>query len=61
MTKDSASMHGYEAIGIHANHIDMTKFLANDGAGYQKVKGELVRWVQNLDYAAGGKVRCPGL
>lgn len=54
-------MHGYESIGIHANHVDMTKFLANEGAGYQKVKGEMVRWVQNLDYAADSKVSSPPL
>ncbi|KAK5283029.1 hypothetical protein LTR16_005586, partial [Cryomyces antarcticus] len=45
----SATSAGYEAIGIHANHTDMTKFSANDSPGYIEVIGELQRWVKNLD------------
>ncbi|TKA59259.1 hypothetical protein B0A49_08920 [Cryomyces minteri] len=50
VTRSSATLAGYEAIGIHANHTDMTKFSASDSPGYAKVVGELQRWVKNLDY-----------
>ncbi|TKA69469.1 hypothetical protein B0A49_05207, partial [Cryomyces minteri] len=50
VTRSSATLAGYEAIGIHANHTDMTKFSASDSPGYTKVVGELQRWVKNLDY-----------
>jgi len=40
-------MDPYPAIGIHANHMDMTKFGGDDSAGYIKVLGELRRFVNS--------------
>ncbi|MCJ1309582.1 hypothetical protein MMC25_003242 [Agyrium rufum] len=43
----SAQIDPYSAIGIHANHLNMTKFGGDDSAGYIKVVGELRRFVQS--------------
>ena len=39
-------MDPYPSIGIHANHMDMTKFGGDDSAGYIKVLNELRRFVK---------------
>lgn len=44
---NSAILPGYASYGIHANHMDMTKFSKHD-AGYKSVLGELRRWVKSL-------------
>ncbi|KAL9090850.1 MAG: hypothetical protein Q9165_005058 [Trypethelium subeluteriae] len=44
----SAILPGYIPIGIHANHMDMTKFISADDAGFRAVVGELHRWVKAL-------------
>jgi hypothetical protein len=41
----SATIHGYEPIGIHANHSDMTKFGSDDSEGYRRVRAEVQRWI----------------
>lgn len=43
----SAQMDPYPAIGIHANHMDMTKFGGDDSPGFIKVLGVLQRWVES--------------
>lgn len=45
--KDSASLDRYTSIGIHANHMDMTKFLSNQDPDYRNVLAELQRTVQS--------------
>ncbi|KAG8411882.1 hypothetical protein J3458_015177 [Metarhizium acridum] len=42
--KNSATLEGYNAISIHANHSDMVKFSSEDDNGYRRVLGELDRW-----------------
>lgn len=42
--KDSATLEGYHALSIHANHSDMVKFSSADDNGYRRVLGELDRW-----------------
>ena len=46
--KDSAILPGYILIGIHAHHMDMTKFATVDDAGFVAVCGELRRWVREI-------------
>ncbi|SLM34305.1 P-loop containing nucleoside triphosphate hydrolase [Lasallia pustulata] len=50
---ESAILPGYASYGIHANHMDMTKFDNKDNAGYESVLGELRRWVKGLQPALG--------
>jgi hypothetical protein len=40
------SYPGYVPIGIHQNHMDMTKFEREDDPGFTAVAGELHRWVK---------------
>jgi hypothetical protein len=42
---DSAVLPGYTSIGIHYNHMDMTKFGSEDDEGFIAVTGELRRWL----------------
>ncbi|SLM34046.1 Ankyrin repeat-containing domain, partial [Lasallia pustulata] len=50
---ESAILPGYASYGIHANHMDMTKFDNKDNAGYESVLGELRRWAKGLQPALG--------
>lgn len=45
---ESAILPGYVPIGIHQNHMDMTKFEREDDPGFTAVAGELRRWVKEL-------------
>lgn len=45
--KDSASLERYECIGIHANHMDMTKFSSDQDPDYQNVLSGLRRVLQS--------------
>lgn len=47
--KDSAILPGYIPIGIHSNHMDMTRFGTTDDPGFVAVCGELSRWVKEID------------
>ncbi|KAL8831007.1 MAG: hypothetical protein Q9191_001103 [Dirinaria sp. TL-2023a] len=49
---NSAILPGYASYGIHANHMDMTKFNKDD-KGYESVLGELRRWVKLLQPTLG--------
>ncbi|KAM0800739.1 hypothetical protein BDR22DRAFT_932188 [Usnea florida] len=51
----SAILPSYPSYGIHANHMDMTKFDDKDSAGYESVLGELRRWVKKLQLALDPK------
>ncbi|KAH6681005.1 Alpha/Beta hydrolase protein, partial [Plectosphaerella plurivora] len=42
--KDSATLEGYNAISIHANHGDMVRFGSPEDSGFKRLLGELVRW-----------------
>ena len=47
--KHSASLDGYTSLGIHANHMDMTKFSSNQDPDYRNVLSELQRFVQSCE------------
>ncbi|KAK3680817.1 Alpha/Beta hydrolase protein [Podospora appendiculata] len=49
--QDSAILPGYIPIGIHSNHMDMTKFTSTDDPGFVAVCGELRRWIRDIDAA----------
>jgi protein SERAC1 len=44
VSKESATLEGYNSISIHANHIDMVKFVSAEDNGFKRLLGELMRW-----------------
>ncbi|KAF7170941.1 hypothetical protein CNMCM6106_005492 [Aspergillus hiratsukae] len=44
VSKDSATLEGYNLISIHANHRDMVRFSSANDNGFKRLLGELVRW-----------------
>ena len=44
VSQDSATLEGYNAISIHANHRDMVKFSSAEDNGFKRLLGELTRW-----------------
>ncbi|KAK4039275.1 ankyrin repeat domain-containing protein 17 [Parachaetomium inaequale] len=49
VSKESASLEGYAAFSIHANHSDMVKFASAEETGFKRLVGELVRWASQLE------------
>lgn len=47
MPQDSAILPGYIPIGIHGNHMDMTKFAGSTDPGLLAVCGEMKRWIKD--------------
>ncbi|KAI9697680.1 MAG: hypothetical protein M1836_004630 [Candelina mexicana] len=47
--KHSAILSAYDNRGIHANHMDMTKFSSADDAGYRAVSDQLWLWVNEIE------------
>lgn len=45
---ESAILHGYPAIGIHADHRAMVRFASADDPGFVSVLGELRRWISQI-------------
>lgn len=50
---NSAILPGYAHIGIHGNHMAMTKFASEDDPGFVAVAGELRRWIKELKMVPG--------
>jgi hypothetical protein len=48
VSKDSATLEGYNPVSIHANHCDMVRFSSVNNNGFKRLLGELVRWVSEL-------------
>ncbi|KAH7478076.1 hypothetical protein FOMA001_g9747 [Fusarium oxysporum f. sp. matthiolae] len=48
VSKDSATLEGYNAISIHANHSNMVKFSSVDDNGFKRLLGELIRWESQI-------------
>jgi len=44
VSKESATLEGYNSISIHANHRDMVRFASADDNGFKRLLGELIRW-----------------
>ncbi|KAH7152551.1 hypothetical protein EDB81DRAFT_649268, partial [Dactylonectria macrodidyma] len=49
--QDSAILPGYSPLGIHSDHMGMTKFASTDDPGPAAVCGELQRWIRDADTA----------
>ncbi|RKK17486.1 hypothetical protein BFJ65_g7820 [Fusarium oxysporum f. sp. cepae] len=47
--QDSAILPGYIPVGIHGDHMGMTKFASQDDPGFVAVCGELQRWAREID------------
>lgn len=52
VSKDSATLEGYTAISIHANHRNMVKFGSVDENGFKRLLGELIRWESKISNSA---------
>ena len=52
VSKDSATLEGYTAISIHANHRNMVKFGSTDDNGFKRLLGELIRWESKISNSA---------
>jgi hypothetical protein len=50
VSKDSATLEGYNQLSIHANHRDMVRFNSATDNGFRRLLGELVRWESELRY-----------
>ena len=44
VSKESATLEGYNSITIHADHMDMARFASAEDNGFKRFVGELVRW-----------------
>lgn len=50
VSKESATLEGYNEISIHATHRDMVKFYSVEDSGFKRLLGELVRWKTEIRY-----------
>ncbi|KAF4985586.1 hypothetical protein FDECE_16462 [Fusarium decemcellulare] len=55
VSKNSATLEGYSAYSIHANHRDMVKFNSAEDNGFLRLLGELTRWKTQLAEEAAPK------
>ena len=44
VSRKSATLEGFNQLGIHANHSDMVKFGSAEESGFKRLVGELIRW-----------------
>jgi hypothetical protein len=50
VSKESATLEGYNSISIYANHRDMAKFGSAEDNGFKRLLGELIRWESQIRY-----------
>ncbi|KAM0418587.1 hypothetical protein ACHAPT_012486 [Fusarium lateritium] len=55
VSKESATLEGYNSSSIHANHRDMVKFGSVDDNGFKRLLGELMRWEMQVRPATTGQ------
>lgn len=48
VSKESATLEGYNAMSIHADHRDMVRFGSAETNGFKRLFGELVRWESQI-------------
>ncbi|KAL3469230.1 alpha/beta-hydrolase [Aspergillus californicus] len=53
VSKESATLDGYNSITIHANHRDMVRFGSTADNGFKRLLGELQRWESQIMVASG--------
>jgi hypothetical protein len=44
VSKESATLEGYNSLSIHANHPGMVRFASTEENGFKRLLGELLRW-----------------
>ncbi|RYP33540.1 hypothetical protein DL767_004715 [Monosporascus sp. MG133] len=44
VSKESATLEGYTAVSVHADHRNMVRFGSADDNGFKRLFGELIRW-----------------
>jgi hypothetical protein len=49
VSKESATVEGYDFFSIHANHSDMVRFASGEENGFKGLLGELIRWKSQLE------------
>ncbi|ODM21100.1 hypothetical protein SI65_04153 [Aspergillus cristatus] len=49
LTRGSATLPGCTSVGIHKNHMDMTKFATVDDSGFIAVRETLGSWIKEVD------------
>ncbi|KAI1277759.1 hypothetical protein F5Y07DRAFT_398312 [Xylaria sp. FL0933] len=63
VSKTSATLEGYTAVGIRADNRDMARFGSAEEIGFQRLLGELTRWQeqssQTPTYISGEALRSP--
>ena len=57
VSRDSACLDRYTSIGIHANHMNMTKFLSDQDPDYQNILSELRRFIQPYEQITGSDLQ----
>jgi hypothetical protein len=57
VSKESATLEGYNSIGIHANHRDMVRFGSAKDNGFKRLLGELIRWESQVRYSVASQPR----
>jgi hypothetical protein len=50
VSKDSATLEGYNMMSIRANHCDMARFRSANDTGFKRLLAELVRWESDSRY-----------
>ncbi|KAH7016317.1 uncharacterized protein B0I36DRAFT_396518 [Microdochium trichocladiopsis] len=55
VSQDSATLEGYNAFSIYANHSDMVKFGSADDNGFKRLLGELTRWESQFGNSAASQ------
>ncbi|KAH8662953.1 Alpha/Beta hydrolase protein [Tricladium varicosporioides] len=50
VSKESATLEGYNSISIHADHREMVRFSSPGDNGFKRLLGELVRWESQVRY-----------
>lgn len=49
MSQESAAIQGYDALSIHADHLNMCKFKSETDSNYIIVADVLRRWAKGLE------------
>lgn len=50
---NSAILPGYQHIGIHGNHMDITNFESEEDPGFVAIAGEIRRWMKGFKNVPG--------
>jgi len=56
VSKESATLEGYNSFSIHANHRDMVRFGSVGDNGFKRLLGELIRWESQIRDSAASQL-----